>query len=459
MTEILKKKYIIFFAMVLQLFILLVMQYHWYQSLYIKILFLIFFGIPFLLAGLKRPWIFIYILLLTVFVGFTVTVFGIKLNATHGLIVLISLYVALYLMLNNRDFLKESLFIKPLLVLLFCAVLSLLFAMLRGIDSPWVIRGTFEVFLLVLLYQSCVLLFNDDKRILCLKFALIAAGTIVSLQTLYSYSFALQFSFEKMARAFYFIRGGTFGASPNQAAIFIELTFPLLLISYLYTKIRLWKISTLVLLLIMFLAIFSTFSRGAILGLVTSVIIVVVLTKKFRDVLMPAALLLFFLLISSFYLLLLARFQTITMQTVTLAGRIPLFKAAMNIIKDNWVIGIGMNNFQHLKYSFGFPFSYDPFEIQSAHNIYLEMFANLGIMGFIATVWIFVGAVIAFKRSHWRNEQRKINYIAFLASISTFYIHGIVDCAIANIRTMIVFVIIIALLAVEYRRNKLEDRF
>ena len=154
------------------------------------------------------------------------------------------------------------------------------------------------------------------------------------------------------------------------------------------------------------------------------------------------------------YLLLIARFETIAFQTTTLVGRRPLFKAAAGVIKDNWLIGIGMNNFQLLKYNFAFPHFLDPFKIQSAHNIYLEMFANLGIIGFIALLWILVSSIMGFKRIPRSNERRKANYIGLLASISTFYIHGFIDCAIANIKTMAVFIIILSLLAMEHSRNK-----
>ena len=453
MTHLLKKKYILILVGALEILLLLLLSIRSWHTSDAIIALLIIIGIPLIFVLFNRPWIFIYLVPLTAFFP-SLNIGGKYINPTYACIILICLSASLNLLFKKPNYFKNSLFLKPILSISTIAFISFLFAHLRGISSPWVMRGTFEVVLWLLLYQACILFIDNEKKIKYLKFALIIAGTSIALQTLFSYSYALKFSFEKMANALYFIRGGIFGASPNQAAIFIELIFPIVLIYYLYANSRLRRLATLSLLFLMLLAIFSTFSRGAIVGISFSIILITFLTKKIKELLIPIAIILFFLFISSFYLLLIARFETIAFQTTTLVGRIPLFKAAAGVIKDNWLIGIGMNNFQLLKYNFAFPHFLDPFKIQSAHNIYLEMFANLGIIGFIALLWILVSSIMGFKRIPRSNERRKANYIGLLASISTFYIHGFIDCAIANIKTMAVFIIILSLLAMEHSRNK-----
>lgn len=454
MADILKRKYILALVVALEMSLLLLLLLRGYHSLNIKVLLPTFIGIPLIFVLLNKPWIFIYLVPLTAFFSFFVKIGGIKINTTHACIVLICFSTSIYLFFKNQNYVKNSLFLKPILIITIVAIISFLLACLRGISSVWVMRGTLEVVLLLLLFQVCILLINSEKKIRYLKLSLIVAGTLISFQTLYGYSYALQFSPEKMSQAFYFIRGGTFGASPNQAAMFIELIFPIIMIYYIYAKNRLWKFASLSLLFIMSLAVFSTFSRGAILGLSFSTILIILLTKKFKEILIPFALIILFLFASSFYLLFIARFKTVAFQTTTLAGRMPLFKAAANVIKDNWLIGIGMNNFQLLKYNFGFPHFLDPFKIQSAHNIYLEMFANLGIMGLVATLWILFSSIVGLTRASKSDEQIKANSIGFFGSIAAFYIHGFIDSAIANVRTMSVFIIILSLLAIEYSRSK-----
>ena len=95
-------------------------------------------------------------------------------------------------------------------------------------------------------------------------------------------------------------------------------------------------------------------------------------------------------------------------------------------------------------------------KIKSAHNIYLEMFANLGIMGLISIIWIYVSSVKCLKRTFKSNEKIRINSIALIGSITAFYIHGLIDSAIGNERTMAVFIIIISILAIEYSRRALH---
>lgn len=454
MTDILKKKYTLMVVGALEISLVLLLNFFTDLTPYAKKIIIIAMGIPLIFLFLNRPWLFIYLIPLTVFISYSPQIKGIEINTTHACIFLICFPTFLFILFKDRIYIRKSLFLKPLLGILIVAIISFLFALLRDISSPWVMRGTLEVILLMLLYQTCIILIDSDKKIKYLMFSLIAAGTLMSFQTLLGFSQALRFSPEKMAQTFFFIRGGSFDASPNQAAIFIELIIPIVLIHYLYAKNRLWKLLSLSILFIMFLAIFSTFSRGAILGLGITIILIIFLTKKFREALIPFALIIIFLFASSFYLLVMARLETIAFQATTFAGRMPLFKVALNVMKHNWFIGIGMNNFQLLKYSYGYSYSYDPYMIQSAHNIYLEMFANLGIMGFVATIWIFISSVIGLTRTFKANEQIKANYIGLFGSITTFYIHGFIDCAIANIRTMAVFIIILSLIAIEYSRHK-----
>ena len=454
MTDILKRKYMLAVAAALEVSLLLLLFLRGYHCLNIKVLLLTFIGIPLIFILLNRPWIFIYLVPLTAFFSYSLKIGGIEINTTHTCIVLIFLSASLYLSIKTQNYVKNSLFLKPIMILSIIAIISFLFTHLRSISSLWVARGTLELGLLLLLYHVCILLINTEKRIRYLKLSLIVAGTLLSFQTLYGYSYALRFSPEKLAQAFFFFRGGTFGASPNQAAMFLELIFPIVLIYYLYAKKRLRKLVSLSLVFIIFLAVFSTFSRGAILSLSFSMILIIFLTKKFKEVLIPAASIVVFLFFSSFYLLIIARFETFAIQVSTLVGRIPLFKAAMNVIKDNWLIGIGMNNFQLLKYNYGFPYSFDLFKIKSAHNIYLEMFANLGIMGIVATLWILISSIVGIKRTVKSNEQIKASSIGLFCSITAFYLHGFMDSALANVRTMAVFVIILALFATEYSRSK-----
>ncbi|MCK4330168.1 O-antigen ligase family protein [candidate division WOR-3 bacterium] len=454
MTDILKKKYTLMVVGALEILLVLLLTFFADFTPYTKKIILIAMGIPLIFLFLNRPWLFIYLIPLSAFLSYSLTIKGIKINATHACIFCLCFPAILFILYKKQNYFKDSLFWKPILIISIVSLISFLFTLIRDISSSWVMRGTLEVIFFLLLYQACIILIDSDKKIKYLMFSLIAAGTLISFQTLLGFSQALRFSPEKMAQTFFFIRGGSFGASPNQAAIFIELIIPIVLIHYLYAKKRSWKLLSLSILFIMFLAIFSTFSRGAILGLGITTILIIFLTKKTKEALIPFALIIIFLFASSFYLLVMARLETIAFQATTFAGRIPLFKVALNVIKQNWFIGIGMNNFQFLKYSYGLPYSYDPYKIQSAHNIYLEMFANLGIMGFIVTIWIFIASITSLTRTSKSNEQIKANSIGLFGSITTFYIHGFIDCAIANIRTMAVFIIILSLLAIEYSRNK-----
>ncbi|OPY67929.1 MAG: O-Antigen ligase [Syntrophorhabdaceae bacterium PtaU1.Bin034] len=75
--------------------------------------------------------------------------------------------------------------------------------------------------------------------------------------------------------------------------------------------------------------------------------------------------------------------------TVAALSRIPLLKVAWNMIVDHPLVGIGANTFmaQIHKYTTAFEFHY--IWLGLVHNQYLLIFAETGIIGLVAFLWLF----------------------------------------------------------------------
>ena len=81
------------------------------------------------------------------------------------------------------------------------------------------------------------------------------------------------------------------------------------------------------------------------------------------------------------------------------SSRIPAWKNTIEMIKDHPIAGVGIGQWQEhypLYYDASAPdvIFGDTIRLTKAHNEYLEMFANVGIVGFLPLLWIFI---IVFK--------------------------------------------------------------
>ena len=71
-------------------------------------------------------------------------------------------------------------------------------------------------------------------------------------------------------------------------------------------------------------------------------------------------------------------------------ARESLYKTSVNIIKDHWVVGVGFGGFRNIT------FGYDAFLIKYPHNLFLEFWSELGLIGVVV---FFLFLYKLFKRS------------------------------------------------------------
>jgi O-antigen ligase len=70
-------------------------------------------------------------------------------------------------------------------------------------------------------------------------------------------------------------------------------------------------------------------------------------------------------------------------------GRVVIWSYALKVIKSNWLLGVGFNNFRYVKHFYGYPEPLATTIRYHAHNLFLEMLADLGVLGFIGFCWLY----------------------------------------------------------------------
>ncbi len=113
-----------------------------------------------------------------------------------------------------------------------------------------------------------------------------------------------------------------------------------------------------------------------------------------------------------------------------LAGRAVLWLFAWRVAKANWLFGVGWENFRLIKPIYGFPSQLvRNWTDYNAHNIFLEIMADLGLVGLLLFLGLFFLTLIQLDRSARRKDSPAQGLaLALNAAIICFLVHGLWDC-------------------------------
>jgi O-antigen ligase len=142
--------------------------------------------------------------------------------------------------------------------------------------------------------------------------------------------------------------------------------------------------------------------------------------------------------------------------------RIFTWKAAGQMISDNWLLGVGADNFGiKVNQSVGDYFEKHPqdktqysaehFMIERAHNEFLQVFAELGIVGFTIFAGIFISFAIWIIKSFILNHCRFSPIIwGGLAGMTAFFVSSMVSSfSFRAAQNGIVFFLVLAIVSLE----------
>jgi len=102
--------------------------------------------------------------------------------------------------------------------------------------------------------------------------------------------------------------------------------------------------------------------------------------------------------------------------------RYQMWVETKNMLKDNFLFGAGLNNYQNKIQPYKLNKNYETFLFP--HNIFLNFWSELGFFGLIIFLIIFY---IFFKKCYLLKDKNKTLSIAISASMFALIIHGLVD--------------------------------
>ncbi|QSX04772.1 O-antigen ligase family protein [Sedimentibacter sp. zth1] len=195
------------------------------------------------------------------------------------------------------------------------------------------------------------------------------------------------------------------------------------------------------------LCLFFTFSRTSWVSLIGSLIIVGIFTDKkyFKYIIIITVFLFIADNISGTGRADISKISS----DGSMAYRFELWKTSINIIKDNLFSGIGFGTF--FKYTSTYSATITHY-IEHCHNIYLQIFMETGLLGFLIFVVSIFKLVVSIYKKFKIDKNNKFNKLISLVLAMTL-IHGLVDSVPLTPQIMLILSMIVGVVIGEYSKQ------
>ena len=275
---------------------------------------------------------------------------------------------------------------------------------------------------------------------------LVIAATLVALYGLYQYKVGVEME-DKWVDAVnnpdvktrvYSVFG-----NPNILAEYLIMIIPISASLFWYSKKIHKKAIFLITSLILTIALVLTLSRGGWVGFAFGIFIFIILIeKKLLLSIIPIVLAGVYFLPQS----IVNRILTIgNLGDSSNAYRIRLWKITLEIIRDNWLVGVG---FGYIPFKTTFETYIRTMPAYHSHNTYLQTMGEMGILGLIVFIMlIFVLYKYSIKRL-MKQEDRYIRTMAggVLAGLAALLAHGAVESVLYLPKIIITFWTLVGLI-------------
>ena len=127
-------------------------------------------------------------------------------------------------------------------------------------------------------------------------------------------------------------------------------------------------------------------------------------------------------------------------------GRVYLWSAALRMIQAHPLLGVGPDNFRHF---YGAELGLETWDERvQANNLYLEILADMGIVGLAAFVAVVVAAAASALRGLRARDLDRGTYLVLGATLgaAAFLVHGLADAFLAFTPTALLFWILLGVL-------------
>ncbi len=242
--------------------------------------------------------------------------------------------------------------------------------------------------------------------------------------------------------------------NPNILAEYLVMIIPMSVALFWYSKKLSKKIIFLGLTLIMILTLVLTQSRGGWIGFAFSALVFILLIeKRLLLTLVPISIGGVFLLPDS----IINRILSIgNLRDSSNAYRISMWEITSDIIRDNWLAGVG---FGHLPFKQTFETYIRTMPTFHAHNTYLQTAAEMGIPGLVAFL-LFLFTLFKYGINKLvKQDDKYIRVMAagVLSGLGGVLFHGLVENILYLPRIIFTFWIMVSLVLTLYRIREVND--
>lgn len=208
---------------------------------------------------------------------------------------------------------------------------------------------------------------------------------------------------------------------PNFSGAFFVLYFIFLAGFFIHQLEKRKKLATLIGIVFLFtlLAIYLTYSRSALVMLFVSSIVFLVFIKKVRWVLG-------LIIISAVFILLTSKTyleNTNLFRTASIEARLDSARNAVQIIKDNIVIGVGFNTYRYAQIRYKFTDEKDTLKNHAGagtDNSFLFILATTGVIGLLSYSYLLFSILKRAYANYRATKKREIINTLSIIVISSF---------------------------------------
>lgn len=392
-------------------------------------------------------------------IGFVLTAFVLPLLPTTYTVGIIGL-TFLSVLLNYDDIDKIiPAPVIPALLFMAAAGIAAVFSVVRA-ESIKTLPLYVAYFMI---FYSAAVLFRDSKTVKLVLVSIIISTLILSMLGIYQYFFV------KIPTATAWVDANQFPElttrvyatleNPNVLGEYLGLAIPLL-VGFLWAsgKFR-QKVFLVMVLCILTACLILTFSRGAWLGLAVSAFIFALIKE-------PRLLVLFIILtiVAPMFLpsVVMNRIASIgSLQDSSNAYRITIWIAALRMIKDYWLTGVGLGLTAFSRVYRDYMIAGAP--AVHAHNLYLEICLELGVLGLLALFWmVFRGFSQALTCIAGNNRASYI-IAGITAAIVGHLFHGLFDYVWYSPRIVMAFWMFLGMMSAlasrrSFANNEVEEK-
>jgi len=299
---------------------------------------------------------------------------------------------------------------------------------------------------------------NSKNELNVMLIAFVFTATLVALYGIYQYFVGVELDpawVDEVTNPNITIRVFSVFGNPNILAEYLIMSIPVSVALFWNSKRLIKKLIFLLTSMILAGTLVLTLSRGGWLGFAFGIFVFMFLVEKRLLLLcIPVGVLSVFVLPQS----IINRIQTIgSLADSSNAWRITTWKITIDIIRDHWVAGVG---FGYIPFKKTFETYIRTMPTFHAHNTYLEIAAELGIVGIILfIIMIFViykYAIINSKKN--KDKYIKVITAGLLGGIGSLLFQGLVEHVLYMPKIIITFWTMIGFILVTMKLSKLAEK-